>query len=107
MTPSSPASPCWSRWSAGRSGDGSAAGPLVGFGEGRLRIGVGAVRFPAAEQFLRQQAAGSPLAGPVGTLDADARESLVRDLQQTLEDWTDDDGGVVFPIQAWLATVHR
>jgi SAM-dependent methyltransferase len=79
----------------------------AGFGEGRLRIGVGAVRFPLAEEFLRQQAAGSPLAGPVGTLDADARESLVRDLQQTLEGWTDDDGGVVFPIQAWLATTHR
>jgi hypothetical protein len=39
-------------------------------------------------------------------MDAGAREALVRDLHQTLEEWTDDDG-VVFPIQALLATADR
>jgi SAM-dependent methyltransferase len=78
----------------------------AGFGDLRLRIGVGAVRFPSAGEFLRRQAAGSPLAGPVGAMKAEARESLVRDLHQTLEQWTDDNG-VVFPIQASLAAAQH
>jgi SAM-dependent methyltransferase len=64
----------------------------AGFAELSLRVGVGTVRVPSAEELLRQ-------------LEAGARAALARDLDQTLRDWTGDDGAVV-PVQAWLATAH-
>jgi hypothetical protein len=33
-------------------------------------------------------------------------DALARDLDQTLEEWADDDG-VVFPLQTWLASARR
>jgi ubiquinone/menaquinone biosynthesis C-methylase UbiE len=78
----------------------------AGFGEVRLRIGFGAVRFPSAEAFLGQQAASSPLAGPVGALGREVHEALARDLDWGLHAYVDDDG-VVFPMQTWLVTGRR
>jgi hypothetical protein len=35
-----------------------------------------------------------------------ARRALARDLDQTLAEWTDDDG-LVSPMETWLATARR
>ena len=78
----------------------------AGFAGVRLRIGIGATRFPSPEEFLRRQAASSPLAGPFGALDAEAQTALARDLDRALQAYVDDDG-VALPIQAWLVTAHR
>jgi hypothetical protein len=43
------------------------------FGEVRIRIGIGEVQLPSPEEFLHQQAAGSPLAGPLQALAVDRR----------------------------------
>jgi SAM-dependent methyltransferase len=78
----------------------------AGFGDVRLRVGVGTVRFPSAAEFLRRQAASSPLGPQLAAAGEDARGALARDLDQLLAAWTDDNG-VGFPIQAWLATAYR
>jgi SAM-dependent methyltransferase len=78
----------------------------AGFGDVRLRIGFDAVRFPSAEAFLREQAASSPLAGPVGALAPEVREALARDLDWALRSYVDDEG-VVLPMQTWLVTANR
>jgi len=78
----------------------------AGFGEVRLRIGFGVARFPSAEAFLRQQAASSPLAGPVGALDPEVREALARYLDWSVRAYVDDEG-VVLPMQTWLVTANR
>lgn len=78
----------------------------AGFGTAQLLIGIGDARFPSPEEFLRQEAVSTPLAGPVGALDTNARKALIRDLQRALQPCSDDDG-VIFPIQTWLITATR
>jgi len=90
------------------SGDAERLRELVaaaGFRQVRIRIDVGAVRFPSPEDFLRRQAAASPLAGRLHALEVDTWAALARDLRETLRPHTDDDG-VVFPIEAVVATAH-
>jgi hypothetical protein len=78
----------------------------AGFRGVQVRIAVGAVRFPSPEEFLRQQAASSPLSGPLQDLGEDRRAALVDDLAEQLRAHTEDDG-VVFPMEAWILTAHR
>jgi ubiquinone/menaquinone biosynthesis C-methylase UbiE len=78
----------------------------AGFGGTLVRIGGFLARFASPAEFLRQQVASSPLAGPVGELDEDRREALRHQLDQALEPWADDDG-VAVPMQTWLVTASR
>lgn len=78
----------------------------AGFEDVRIRIGVGSIRFPSPGEFLRQEAASSPLAEPVGALSPEVREALIRDLAESLQCCTDDDG-VVFPMQTHVLTALR
>jgi ubiquinone/menaquinone biosynthesis C-methylase UbiE len=75
----------------------------AGFAAVRIRIGVVVVRFPSAEEFLRQEVVSSPLAGPVGALDSDGYRALGSDLARDLLACADDDG-IAFPMQTWLVT---
>ena len=43
----------------------------------------------------------------VARLDEEPRRALARELDQTLGEWADDDDGLVFPMQTWLATARR
>jgi SAM-dependent methyltransferase len=72
----------------------------------RCQVGIGTVRFPSPEEFLRQEAMSSPLAGPIGALGEDVLEKIIRDLTQALTPHTDEHG-VVFPIETWLLTARR
>lgn len=74
----------------------------AGFEGVRLRIEVGSLRYPSCREFLRQEAASSPLAGPVSALSDDVREELIRDLEEALSDHTDDDG-VVAVVESYVA----
>jgi hypothetical protein len=71
-----------------------------------VHIGGFLARFASPGEFLRQQVASSPLAGPIGELDAGHREALRCHLDQALEPWADDDG-VAVPMQTWLVTASR
>jgi hypothetical protein len=78
----------------------------AGFDKVQVRIATFPARFPSPGVFLRRQAASSPLGAPLTALDEEPRRALARELDQTLGEWTDDDG-LVFPMQTWLATARR
>jgi ubiquinone/menaquinone biosynthesis C-methylase UbiE len=78
----------------------------AGFDKVQVRIATFPARFPSPGEFLRRQAASSPLGAPLTALDEEPRRTLARELDQTLGAWADDDG-VVFPMQTWLATARR
>jgi|SRR5829696_2505493 ubiquinone/menaquinone biosynthesis C-methylase UbiE len=78
----------------------------AGFGEVRILLGIGPVRYPSAEELLRWEGESSPLARPIRGLSDGIREALIRDLGQALRTYTDDDG-IVFPAETYLAVAHR
>jgi ubiquinone/menaquinone biosynthesis C-methylase UbiE len=79
-------------------GDWRALLESAGWHDVHVRIDVTGVRYPSVREFLRREAACSPLAGPIGALGAEAREALVRELEATLRGHVDDDG-VLLPIE--------
>jgi SAM-dependent methyltransferase len=77
-----------------------------GFAGAAIRIEVMTVRYPSAAEFLRREAACSPLAGLVGALGAEARAALVQELERALEPCTDDEG-VVLSLEVYVARARR
>ena len=73
----------------------------AGMPDAHVRIVVGAVRYPSAAEMLRQEAASSPLAGPLRALPAATRDALLRELDAALADFTDD-AGVAFPMETFV-----
>jgi hypothetical protein len=78
----------------------------AGFRDASVRIDIDPVRYPSAREFLRREAASSPLSGPMGELREDVRNDLIHDLEASLQCRSDDEG-VVFPIETYVATAHR
>jgi ubiquinone/menaquinone biosynthesis C-methylase UbiE len=74
----------------------------AGFSDVRVRIEARSLRYPSVEEFLRREAASSPLAGPVGALRADVRAALIGELEAALADYVDDEG-VLCPIEVYAA----
>ena len=72
-----------------------------GFREVSLRIEVGSERYPSAAALLEQEAASSPLAGPLRALPPPVHAALVSDLAAGLAEFTDDDG-VTFPMETFV-----
>jgi ubiquinone/menaquinone biosynthesis C-methylase UbiE len=77
----------------------------AGFGNVRVRIEVESLRYPSCGEFLRREAASSPLAGPVSALGALAREELIRELEDALSAHVDDDG-VVCVAESYVAVAR-
>jgi hypothetical protein len=77
----------------------------AGFGDVQVRIEVGSLRYPSCGEFLRREAASSPLAGPVSALRDDVRNELIRELEEALRDRVDDDG-VVCVVESYVALAH-
>jgi ubiquinone/menaquinone biosynthesis C-methylase UbiE len=70
----------------------------AGFDEVTLTIEVDSGRYPSAEEFVRREAASSPLAEPIGAVGPRARDELIRDVASGIEAYTDDEG-VVLPME--------
>lgn len=62
---------------------------------------VGQERFPSVAEFVQQEAASSPLAGPLSTLDDEQLGAMVDDLRKALSEHLDDDG-LTFPNETRL-----
>ncbi len=75
----------------------------AGLREPALRIDVAVVRFPSAVEFLRRQAAASPLAGMLAALTPQQEAELIAEWEEALRPRTDDQG-VVFCIESCLAS---
>nr|WP_227376695.1 methyltransferase domain-containing protein [Haladaptatus halobius] len=78
----------------------------AGFHDVSVTIGIESMRYPSPEEFVRREAASSPLAEPLGALKRVVREALVRDVEESLRKYTDDDG-VVFPMEAHVVVARR
>lgn len=78
----------------------------AGFDEVTVTIDVRSLRYPSAEEFLRREAASSPLAGPLGSVSSSVRRALIEELNERLVAHTDDHG-VVFPIETFVAVARR
>lgn len=78
----------------------------AGFANAQVRIEVGSLRYPSCAEFLRREAASSPLAGPVSALREDVRNELVAKLEEALSDHVDDDG-VVCVLESYVALARR
>jgi ubiquinone/menaquinone biosynthesis C-methylase UbiE len=76
-----------------------------GFSDVHVRVDVGQVRYPSAAELLRQEAASSPLAGPLGVLEGDVRQALIADLESALRDHEDDDG-IVAPLESFVVVAR-
>ena len=72
----------------------------------RATIEVWPLRYPSSDEFLRQEASSSPLAGPIGALEPERRDALRRDLAAAVADQVDDDG-VACPIQVYVGVARR
>lgn len=77
-----------------------------GFDGVAISIEVMSVRYPSAAEFLRREAACSPLAGLVGAMSPNSRDALVRDLDLALSPSTDDEG-IVLPLEVYVARARR
>lgn len=55
-----------------------------GFREVVVTIEIGSMRYPSVEEFLRREAASSPLAAPLGSMPREVRDALLRDLDDAL-----------------------
>lgn len=78
----------------------------AGFREIGIRHDVLDVRYPSPAEYLRQEAASSPLAGPLGELDDRTLQALIADLDDALAPFTDDTG-VVFPMETYFVSGYR
>ncbi len=73
----------------------------AGFRDVRVRIVVASARYPSPAELLLWETASSPLAGPIGALDEDARAALLADVAGAVREYTDD-AGVVFPMETYV-----
>ena len=78
----------------------------AGFGEPVVTIQISSVRYPSVEEFVRREAASSPLAGLLGSLDRDVRETLLEDVEEVLQDYIDDQG-IVIPLDSHVLVSQR
>jgi SAM-dependent methyltransferase len=78
----------------------------AGFADTHARIGVIAVRFPSARDFLARQVAASPLVAVVGALAPDRVAAIEEEVDRALAPFVDDDG-VTFPMETWLLRAQR
>jgi SAM-dependent methyltransferase len=92
----------FSRWSVAEL---NALAVEAGFARVGVRIEVASLRYPSAGEFLRREAASSPLASFVSALESNVRDELVRELESALADHTDDEG-VVCGVESYVALCH-
>ena len=74
----------------------------AGFERVRVRIEVASIRYPSPAEFLRREAASSPLASLMAVVPASRRAELVDELESALADHVDDDG-VVCGVENYVA----
>ncbi len=77
-----------------------------GFDDVSVTVEIGSVRYPSVEEFVRREAASSPLAQPIAAVERATRDELVRDVEDALRSYSDD-AGIVSPMESYVATATR
>ncbi len=78
----------------------------AGLRDVQIRISLQGLRHPSAAEFLRQEAASSPLAGPIHSLNGARRAALLEEIEAALLPFTDDEG-VMIPMECYMACGRR
>jgi hypothetical protein len=78
----------------------------AGFRNITIRPVPGTVRFPSVARFVEDYVAGSPLAGQVAKVSAEARAALLSEVGDALRSHLAA-GALAFPIEAHLASAHK
>ncbi|MFP8952185.1 class I SAM-dependent methyltransferase [Natrialbaceae archaeon A-arb3/5] len=71
-----------------------------------VTIEVDSVRYPSVAEFVRREAASSPLAEPIATVEPRVRDDLILEVEDALDVYSDDDG-IVFPMESYVVTAAR
>ncbi|WP_416886642.1 class I SAM-dependent methyltransferase [Marinospirillum sp.] len=71
------------------------------FDEPTVSIEVGSVRYPSVEEFVRREAASSPLSASLAGVEPAVREALVEEVRSGLRDRIDDEG-IVHPMETYV-----
>ena len=69
-------------------------------------IEIGSVRYPSVAEFVRREAASSPLAEPIATVDRTVRDELIQEVENALHTYVDDTG-IVSPMESYVVTADR
>ena len=78
----------------------------AGFEDIQIHLDIISMRYPSPEEFLRREAASSPLAEEIETMDPERRKKLVDDLKDSLEVYKDS-RGVVFPMETYMIIAQK
>lgn len=64
------------------------------------------MRYPSVPEFVRREAASSPLAEPIAAVERDVRDDLIHTVEDALHMYSDDDG-IVSPMESYVVTADR
>lgn len=78
----------------------------AGFDDVSVTIEIGSVRYPSVTEFVRREAASSPLAEPIAAIEREIRDELVREVEDALDAYRDDEG-IVSPMESNLVIADR
>lgn len=78
----------------------------AGFDDVSISLEIGSMRYPSAEEFVRREAASSPLAEPIAAVERSARDELIDAVREGLDAYSDDDG-ITFPMESYVLTARR
>lgn len=78
----------------------------AGFDNAFVTIQIGAVRYPSVAEFVRREAASSPFAEQLATVEQKMRAELLHDIEDALDIYVDDKG-IVFPMEAYAVVLNK
>ncbi|ELY46973.1 class I SAM-dependent methyltransferase [Natronorubrum bangense] len=78
----------------------------AGFDDVSVTIEIGSVRYPSVEEFVRREAASSPLAEPIAAVEQEVRDELVHEVEEALHRYSDDES-IVSPMESYVVTADR
>lgn len=78
----------------------------AGCGDVEVTIELGSMRYPSVGEFVRQEAASSPLAAQIAAIDAETRVELVEEVGRDLDGYVDDHG-LHTPMESFCLRWHE
>ncbi|WP_233710755.1 hypothetical protein [Natronococcus pandeyae] len=78
----------------------------AGFDNVSVTVGIGSVRYPSVAEFVRREAASSPLAEPIAGVERAVRDELIQEVEKALHAYIDDEG-IVSPMESYVVTADR
>ena len=73
----------------------------AGFDNASVTIEIGSVRYPSVAEYVRREAASSPLAEPIAAVEQEVRDELIQEVEDALRAYVDDEG-IVSPMESYV-----